>query len=49
MKFYEIGFVGQQYSERTEVTKTGLLLAFGICFENSSINKLRHAANSFFH
>jgi len=48
MKFYQIGFGGQQCSERTDATKTRLLLAFRICFENSSINSLRHAANSFF-
>jgi len=34
-------------SEGTDVTKTGILHAFRICFENSSINISRHATNSF--
>jgi len=47
-KFYQIGFVGLRCSERTDATKTWLILAFRKCCDNASINSLRHAANSFF-
>jgi hypothetical protein len=39
---------GQQSSERTEATTTGLILAFRMGFENASIKSLRHAADNLF-
>ena len=48
MTFYQIGFEGQRCPEGTDLTKTELPHAFRMCCENSSVNSLGQAANSFF-
>ena len=48
MKFYQIGFVWAAVFWEDRGNKNMATTAFRICFENSSINSLRHAANSVF-
>jgi hypothetical protein len=47
-KIYQIGLVGAAVYIKRDVAKTGLILEFRKCFENSSTNSYNHAANSFF-